>query len=45
MSIAEVHLISLDYKEIRVNGRISGVKDLHIGQGVNFLVGEKVRHI
>jgi hypothetical protein len=40
-----VYLIGLDYKTIYIDGVLTGANDLVIGQGVNILIGEKVRYI
>ena len=40
--IAEMRINNLRYKTIYMDGRLGGVRNLQIGQGVNFLLGEKV---
>ena len=40
--VADVYLKDLTYKTIYINGEIDGVKDLHIGTGVNVQLGEMV---
>ena len=37
-----VYLIGLEYKTIYIDGVLTGANDLVIGQGVDFLIGEKV---
>lgn len=37
-----VYLIGLEYKTIYIDGVLTGANELIIGQGVNFLIGEKV---
>jgi hypothetical protein len=45
MIFTVVYLIGLDYKTIYIDGVLTGANDLVIGQGVNILIGEKVRYI
>ena len=40
--ISDVYLKDLTYKTIYINGEIDGVKDLHIGSGVDVRLGEMV---
>ena len=39
---SDVYLKDLTYQTIYINGEIDGVKDLHIGSGVNVQLGEMV---
>ena len=39
---SDVYLKDLTYQTIYINGEIDGVKDLHIGSGVNLQLGEMV---
>ncbi|CAH1775844.1 unnamed protein product, partial [Owenia fusiformis] len=36
---AEVFLSGLDYKDVEINGILTGIQDLHIGEGVNIVIG------
>ena len=40
---SDVYLKDLTYQTIYINGEIDGVKDLHIGSGVNVQLGEMVK--
>lgn len=42
-SISDLYFSDLTYTDIYVDGQIDGVRNLSLGQGVNFVIGENVR--
>lgn len=42
MYFSELYFNQLANKDIYIDGEINGVKNLKLGQGVNFLIGENV---
>jgi len=43
--ISELYFSDLTYTDIYVDGQIDGVRNLSLGQGVNFVIGENVCHL
>lgn len=42
---SELYFSDLTYTDIYVDGQINGVRNLSLGQGVNFVIGENVSYI
>lgn len=42
---SELYFSDLTYTDIYVDGQIDGVRNLSLGQGVNFVIGENVSYI
>lgn len=40
--VSELYFQDLKYTDIYIDGQIDGVRNLSLGQGVNFVIGENV---